>query len=417
LKILQTLNPNLRRTLVILGGSGLMFWSSLASLLPGLPLYIQSLGGTDQQIGLTMGTFAIGLLIFRPPLGQLTDHYSRKLVVLIGLAAVAIAPMGYLYFPTIPMVMATRIFHGISIAAFTTAYTALVVDIAPEQQRGELIGYMSLVNPIGVAIGPALGGLLLEYLGYPGLFMVSTFLGTIGFICTWFVEEPPRPILQGHTPQTQTLQFHKVLTNPALSLPTWVLLLVGTAFGSLISFLPLYMQAVQVNLNSGFFYAAAALSSILIRILVGRASDRFGRGVFITLSLVLYTASMFLLSGVPAPNPQPWWFLLAGAFEGAGSGILIPTAIALVADRSDPIHRGQIFGICIGGFDLGIALGGPLLGLVSQYFGYSILFASNGIFTITAIILFLTMSNITLQDSFRFATGRTQDFYHHKMQK
>jgi MFS family permease len=126
---------------------------------------------------------------------------------------------------------------------------------------------------------------------------------------------------------------------------------------------------------------------------------------------------MFLLSGVPAPNPQPWWFLLAGAFEGAGSGILIPTAIALVADRSDPIHRGQIFGICIGGFDLGIALGGPLLGLVSQYFGYSILFASNGIFTITAIILFLTMSNITLQDSFRFATGRTQDFYHHKMQK
>lgn len=55
--------------------------------------------------------------------------------------------------------MINRAFHGVSIAAFTTGYSALVVDLSPPKQKGELIGYMSLAVPIGMAIGPAMGGI------------------------------------------------------------------------------------------------------------------------------------------------------------------------------------------------------------------------------------------------------------------
>jgi MFS family permease len=55
--------------------------------------------------------------------------------------------------------MVIRAFHGLSIAAFVVAYSALVIDIAPPANRGELLGYMSLVNPVGMALGPCLGGL------------------------------------------------------------------------------------------------------------------------------------------------------------------------------------------------------------------------------------------------------------------
>ncbi len=414
MKLFQSLEPDLRRTLLVLGASGFLFWSSLASLLPTLPLYVQSLGSTHQQVGIIMGAFAIGLLLFRAPLGRLADYRSRKLVVLIGLAAVAIAPMGYLHFSTIPLLLATRVFHGISIAAFTTAYMALVVDIAPEQHRGELIGYMSLVNPIGVAIGPAMGGLLLEAMGYQALFIMSTLLGAVGFWCAWQVQEPTKPSSVrdsvGDRP-SQWQQIHDLLANHALSIPTLVLLLVGIAFGAMSAFLPLFMQAIEVKLNPGFFYTAAAISSFWIRILVGRASDLYGRGMFITLSLVFYTASMVLLAGHPIHNPQPWLFLLAGALEGAGSGILIPTTVALVADRSDPSQRGQVFGVCIGGFDLGMALGGPLLGMVAQTFGYTNLFTCAAVLTATAIALFSTQSSKTLSYSFKFATGQIHDIY------
>lgn len=170
MKVFSTLDAQLRRNLQVLFTAGLLFWSSLASLLPTLPLYIEEVGATKQQIGLVMGCFAIGLLLFRSLLGNLADQHSRKIVLLIGMGVVASAPLGYLMVQSIPLLMVIRAFHGISIAAFTTGYSALVADIAPPQKRGEVIGYMSLVNPIGAALGPALGGFLQAGVGYTALF-------------------------------------------------------------------------------------------------------------------------------------------------------------------------------------------------------------------------------------------------------
>ena len=166
MQVFQALNPEQRRNLSLLFIGGLFFWASMASLLPTLPLYVQDLGGTQAQIGWVMGSFAIGLLISRPTLGRWADRRSRVSVLRVGTTVVAIAPLGYLIADSIPQLMLLRTFHGISIAAFTTAYSALVADISPPEKRGELIGYMSLVTPMGLAIGPAIGGFVQQGLGY-----------------------------------------------------------------------------------------------------------------------------------------------------------------------------------------------------------------------------------------------------------
>ena len=99
--------------------------------MPTLPLYIQDLGASKQQIGIVIGGFAIGLLLFRPMLGRLADQHGRRLLLLIGTIIAAIAPFGYLAFTSIPLLMLVRVFHGISMAAFTTGFSALVADLAP----------------------------------------------------------------------------------------------------------------------------------------------------------------------------------------------------------------------------------------------------------------------------------------------
>ena len=83
--IFFSLDGQIRRNLLFLFAAGLLFWASLASLLPTLPLYVEEIGATKQQIGVVMGSFAIGLLIFRPFLGQLADKRGRKIVLIIGL--------------------------------------------------------------------------------------------------------------------------------------------------------------------------------------------------------------------------------------------------------------------------------------------------------------------------------------------
>lgn len=405
----MALDSNLRRNLAILFAAGLLFWSSLTALLPTLPLYVADLGASEQQIGFVMGCFAIGLLLFRSALGRLADEHSRKIVLFIGMGAVAIAPLGYLVVKSIPLLMVIRAFHGISIAAFTTGYAALVADIAPPQQRGEVIGYMSLVNPLGLAIGPALGGFLQAGAGYTPLFLLSSGLGILGLICTAQVINPK--ITTDLRGKAKGNIFWSLLFSSRVRIPALVLLLVGLAFGTLSTFVPLFIKSTGVDLNAGLFYTAAAIASFSVRLIAGRASDRYGRGLFVTISLVFYTASMLLLWQANSASS----FLLAAVIEGAGAGTLIPMIAAMMADRAMPTERGKIFGVCMIGFDVGIAIAGPVLGSAAQYVGYRDIFGFASALTFLAIIIFLTQSSKDLSHSLRFALGRGRDVYATKM--
>jgi len=391
--------------LLILFAAGLLFWSSLASLLPTLPLYIEDVGATKQQIGVVMGCFAIGLLLFRPFVGRLADQHSRKIVLLIGMSVAAIAPLGYLVVKSVGLLMVIRAFHGISIAAFTTGYSALVADIAPANKRGEVIGYMSLVNPIGMAIGPALGGFLQAGVGYTALFLLSSGLGLIGLLCTSQIINPPLTLSQQGKATSNS--FWQALATPRIRIPALVLLMVGLAFGALSTFVPLFIKESSVDLNVGLFYTAAAIASFSVRLITGRASDRYGRGLFITISLSLYTLSMLMIWTANSAAT----FLLAAVIEGAGAGILIPMIAAMMADRALPNERGRLFGLCMVGFDVGIAIAGPVLGAVAEQVGYRNIFGFASGLTFIAILIFLTQSSKDLPHSLRFALGRGKDVY------
>ncbi|MEW6497579.1 MAG: MFS transporter [Cyanobacteriota bacterium] len=421
MKIFSTLEPQQRKNLFVLFIAGLLFWASLASLLPTLPLYVEDVGGTKQQIGLVMGSFAVGLLLFRPRLGTLADRRSRKLVILIGVGVVAIAPLGYLFASSIPLLMLIRVFHGISIAAYTTGSSVLIVDLSPVEKRGEVIGYMSLTNPIGMALGPALGGFLQEQASYTALFVASFVLGVLSFVLAAQVEEPrltpvEAPLVDAQSSEfpTDTLsvkpesdKFWQLLGSPRLRIPTLVMLLVGLIFGALATFVALYIREANIDLNAGWFYTAAAMSSFCSRFATGRASDRYGRGLFITIGLVCYILSMLLLSQAQSGVS----FLLAGFIEGAGAGTLLPGIIALISDRSYSHERGRVFALCIGGFDVGLAIAGPVFGTFAQQLGYQGIFSLSLGIALLALVVFVTQNSKDVRNSLRFATGRERDIY------
>ena len=418
MKIFSTLEPQARKNLFFLFVAGLLFWASLACLLPTLPLYVEDVGGTKQQIGVVIGAFAIGLLLFRPWLGKLSDSRSRKLVLLIGYVVVAIAPLGYLFAKSIPLLMLIRVFHGISIAAYTTGSSALIVDLSPVEKRGEVIGYMSLTNPIGMAIGPAMGTFLQARMGYMPLFLFSFVVGLLGLFVAFQVQEP-RLIhpsagkLSMDAPTNASLvkpdddQFWQLLGSPRLRIPTLVMLLTGLVFGALATFVALYIREAKIDFDAGWFYTAAALSSFCSRFFTGQASDRYGRGLFITTSLVFYSLSMLLLSQAQSPVS----FLLAGFLEGVASGTLIPSMIALISDRSQAHERGRVFSLCLGGLDMGIAIAGPVLGTFAQQIGYQGIFALTCGIALLALLIFMTQNSKDLRHSLRFATGRDRDIY------
>lgn len=423
LNVFFTLEPTLRRSLGAMFVAGLCFWAGLAGLLPVLPLYIEQFGANGQQIGWVMASFAIGLLTMRPLMARLTDERGRKPVLLLGLMAIAVAPILYWSVPFFPSVtwrvalgthlwqidsaivlmMLFRAFHGLSIASFVTAYSALVADFAPPAQRGELIGYMSLVNPVGMAMGPALGGYLQTSAGFTQVFALMAVLGTIGLVCALTITEPVREVVALRREGT----FWSLLLLPAVRVPALMLLLVGLAFGGLATFVPLYVRESSFALNIGLIYTASAVSSFVIRLLAGRASDRYGRGPFITLGLVFYSVSMLALWIAQSEVAV----LLAAALQGMGGGMLIPMVAALMADRSTPAERGLMFGLCLTGFDVGIALAGPIMGQIADLTSYRDIFGVAAIMTLIGLVIFVTTSSKDIDHSIQFSLRGGKDVY------
>jgi MFS family permease len=421
-------SPALRWNLMILFTAGLCFWAGLAGLLPTLPLFIETLGASGQQIGLVMASFAIGLLTARPWLSRLADERGRKVVLLIGITAIAIAPFLYLGASALPpltwaipwgdrtviingllvLMMVFRAFHGLSIAAFVVAYSALVIDISPPANRGELLGYMSLVNPIGMALGPALGGFLLTWSNFLIAFLAMGIVGVLGLVCVLQVQEPPRPTVAGNLSVSGVKpMFWRLLWTPRVRTPALILLMVGLAFGTLSTFVPLFVREAGLDLNVGLIYTASAIASFSLRLLVGRASDRHGRGRFITVSLLLYTLSMLVFWQADTPA----LFLIAGLIQGGAAGTLIPMIAALVGDRSHAEERGKVFGLVMVGFDLGIALAGPIFGAFADWVSYRGTFGLSGLMTFIAFLIFVTASSKDLAHSLQFAFSHSRDVY------
>ncbi|MBD1885829.1 MFS transporter [Microcoleus vaginatus] len=410
MNIFRDIDPQPRRSLLTLFTAGLLFWSSLASLLPTLPLYVQFVGGTKQQIGFVMGAFAIGLLLSRPQLGKIADSRGRKQVLLLGASVAAIAPLGYLLAQSIPLLLLIRVFHGISIAAFTTAYSALVTDLSPPGKRGELIGYMSLVNPIGLAVGPAIGGFVQAWVGYTPLFAMSAAFAAMAVFFTCKIAEPnfeDLTLSDSLSDDKNSQKYWEMLWNPRVRIPALVLLVVGLVFGTLSTFMPLFLQETKANLNPGLFYSTAAIASFGIRLLTGRASDKYGRGLFISGGLICYAVSMLLLYF--ANNSSA--FLIAALVEGCAGGTVLPMMVTLMSDRCEPYERGRLFSLCIGGFDLGIAVAGPTLGFVAEQVGYRNMFGFAAGLAGLALLVFITQSSKGLSNSMKFAIGRGKDIY------
>ncbi|MFN7521547.1 MAG: MFS transporter, partial [Aphanizomenon sp.] len=329
---------------------------------------------------------------------------GRKIVLVIGMSVAAIAPLGYLFVRSIIPLLLIRAFHGISIAAFATAYIALVSDLAPEHRRGEIVGYMSLVSPLGVGIGPAIGGFLQASIGYTPLFLSSAALSFLGLLCIIPIVNPPLVPRQNNS---KNYNFWQILISPPVRIPAIVLFLSGLTLGSLHTFISLFIKSTGIDLNPGFFFSVAAVSSFSCRLFTGKASDQHGRGLFITLSLIAYTLSIICIW--QANNS--FMFLLGALMEGAATGTLIPMISVLMTDRALPYERGRIFSVSLMGFDIGLALAGPIFGTFAEILSYRSIFGLTTGFTVLAMIIFLTQSSRNVLESVRFALGRTEDIY------
>jgi MFS family permease len=345
--------------------SCLLFFSSMHLLITPLPLYIESIGGGPTDVGLAGATFALVALIIRPYVGRLVDTKGRKIALLIGAAIYTIGPLLYLFTDSLALFQAARMFHGIGIAAFTSAYYALIADVTPPSRWGEALGLAGSAPFLSMIIASPLGTGLLEHTSFDIVFILAAVLGLASLVALLPVREPARQTTTRRPQDPGPTSLRDLMRLREVMAPSLVTLALGVGYGAIISFLPLFARDRELG-NVGFFFTIMSVMSIVSRSLAGGLSDRFGR---LRVILPMLAVTAFSLLGLN------WTYafgmlLLMGALQGIGFGGSRVALETMVVDNAPAEVRGTALSLLYFCLDLGIAVSGLAIGAVAALRGY-----------------------------------------------
>ena len=141
--------------------------------------------------------YILTMASFMPIFGRLADMIGRKLLY-TGAFLLFVIGSGLCGFaPDLPTLIAFRIVQGIGAALMTANSIAIVVLAAGPEHRGRALGLQSAAQAIGLGVGPAVGGLVLDTLGWHWAFWINVPFGLLGLLLGWFVLPQTRHLKTG----------------------------------------------------------------------------------------------------------------------------------------------------------------------------------------------------------------------------
>lgn len=354
---------------------------SLQMLVATLPVYVVSLGGSNAEAGFVSGAMALTAMLFRPLSGKLTDAWGRRPIVLMGTSLYGVASVIYLLAGSIPLLVLGRLVQGCGLSGYGTASNAYVADIAPLARRAEAVGLFSAAQAVGYIIGPVIGFILAGSTGFRHLFYFSGGLAVAAFTISIFTRERRQPSKVKR--QLATLPS-RILAVDALPF-AWMALCMSIGFGAINAFIAIYAQSHRIQ-NPGFYFMVQAVALLVSRTFVGRLADRLSRAAVIIPGVILMAAALAML-----PVADSFCvFSISAALYGIGFGAAQPASMALLFDRIRQEHRGLATGTYFMGFDLGVIIGAIALGLVTEKWGFGVMWS------VTAVCAMLALAGFFL---------------------
>jgi len=362
------------RDFVLTSITSFALFTSFYFLLPTLPDYVDLLGGEESQVGLIIGIFTISALILRPLIGRELDRRGRRGILLGSLAGITLITFLYGAMSSLMGLFLLRVLHGVAWAASTTAASTLVADLAPALRRGEALGYFGMFANGAMAIGPAVGASLARGYGFPVAFGVAGLIALLSLAPGWALNEPASvPRIHGGA----------LIHLPAL-LPSMVMFFLTLTYGSIVSFVPVFVKRIGLGDFAGLYFSVYALFLLFTRPIAGRLYDRLGRRAVITPAVLLVATSLAVLAFTRGVTP----LLAAAALNGMGFGSAHPSLMALVVEMAGDRGKGAAMATFTTFFDLGIGLGSILLGIVLQEAGFKVMFLAASFMALAALGVF-----------------------------
>ncbi len=372
-----------RKNLYVLWGTQFLAMAGMNLVVPFLPFYIRQLGVTDptslaRWSGLVFaGPFFLSF-IATPVWGVLGDRYGRKMMVVRALIGLAISQLLIGFAQDVIQLLIFRVVQG-AISGFIAANLALVSTNTPKERMGYAIGFLQSATAAGTVLGPAVGGLLADLIGYREIFFITATLCFIaGIVVFTSVVEQVRP--------GQGERSYSVFDNARFMWNDRRIRIVGFTMVigqlSVLMIEPIFALFVEglsagsryVSTLTGAVFSVSGFFMVIAAPWWGRRNDKTGFRRNLTIALTVVGVA-YLLHTVVENLIQ---LAVLRAALGFARGGVLPALYSIVSLLTPAERRGGTMAIASSLTVLGNMIGPMMGGMIAGTFGITATFVANG---------------------------------------
>lgn len=334
-------------------------------ILPVMPELIMEVRGANISNaalwgGILSAVFAAMMFLFSPTIGNLSDRFGRRPVLLVSTAIMAVDYVVMALAGTIWLLLAGRIISGITSATSATA-NAFMADISPPEKKAQNFGLIGAAFGIGFVIGPAIGGFLGEY-GARAPFYAAAVLAALNFLFGYFVlpetvtDETRRPFIWSRANPLGAFRYIAAL--PGLSKLMVVFFFYQISNMVYPAIWAYHTQATfgwssqMIGLSLALYGISVAVTQVVvIRWVIAKLGER--RTVFWGL---IYNAGTLSAMGFISNG---WWLLALTPLAAFGA-VVAPALQSVMSRRADDNQQGELQGVLSSINSVGM-IGAPIL--------------------------------------------------------
>ena len=369
--------------LTFLLGCVTLMMTGFAIIIPVFPQRLQALGLGAETLALMEAAFGLGMLLFSTPMGTLSGRIGRKPILFISLAGFIVTNL-LLAFINIPLLFVLiRFVEGMLISGLMPATMSMVGDTIPLSKQGRWIGFFTTAQAVGFALGPGIGGLLAQTLGFTSPFLLSAAIALVASLLSVFMvpetlpehvraEARARRATRGtRVSKPKEWRFARLiwLVAPFLVIDFGMIFTYPFVFPQYPFFFErvLHYSATQY----GMLFSVYGMALAVFPLVLGRLSETMPKKPLIVTGSLLFSALNLFMFAAPL-----YPLLIAGAaLAGLGSAFVEPAMGSIYLGTTTDENRGQIMGMRGSAISLAVMLGPLVQALVGPWITPQITFA------------------------------------------
>lgn len=346
-------------------------WGIVIPVVPSLIkelIHDADLSVASQYGGWLSFAYAFMQFLFAPVLGNLSDKYGRRPVILFALLGFALNFFIQAWAPTIFWLFVGRIFSGVTGASITTA-SAYIADISDDSNRSKNFGMIGAAFGLGFILGPVIGGLLGQF-GPRVPFIAAGILCLLNFLYGIFVlpeslgKENRRNFSWRRANPVGTLL--NIRRYPAILylMMAWFLVYIAAhAVQTNWAFFTMYRFSWDEKMVGISLGVMGAVTAVVQGFLIRKIHPRFGTERSILYGIMLYCVGMFLFAFA-----YEEWMMFAILLLYCLGGIAGPALQSVISSKVPANEQGDIQGALTSVVSITSIIGPPLMTNVFYYF-------------------------------------------------